>query len=49
MPHPISEVQAFESHATDVELEDLRARLAAARLPEAETVDRAAPGPERWE
>jgi len=49
MPHPTSEVQAFESHATDAELDDLRARLAAARLPEAETVDRAAPGPERWE
>ncbi|MFJ4102995.1 epoxide hydrolase family protein [Amycolatopsis japonica] len=33
-------VQAFEAHATDAELEDLRARLAAARLPEAATVDR---------
>ncbi|MEU4320981.1 epoxide hydrolase family protein [Nocardia fluminea] len=49
MPHPTSDVQAFEAHATDAELRDLRARLAAARLPEAETVSRAAPGPRRWE
>jgi pimeloyl-ACP methyl ester carboxylesterase len=33
-----SDVQAFEAHATDADLDDLRARLAAARLPEAETV-----------
>jgi pimeloyl-ACP methyl ester carboxylesterase len=39
-----SDVQAFEAHATDAELDDLRARLAAARLPEAETVH----GPDRW-
>ena len=44
-----SDVQAFEAHATDAELDDLRARLAAARLPEAETVYRAAPDPGRWE
>ncbi|MGK3208801.1 epoxide hydrolase [Amycolatopsis sp. MEPSY49] len=37
------DVQAFEAHATDADLDDLRARLAAARLPEAETVKR------RWE
>ncbi|MFE5690884.1 epoxide hydrolase N-terminal domain-containing protein, partial [Streptomyces sp. NPDC056512] len=43
------DVQAFEAHATDADLDDLRARLAAARLPEAETVHRAAPGPRRWE
>ena len=49
MPRPTSDVQAFEAHATDADLEDLRARLAAARLPEAETVHRAAPGPRRWE
>ncbi|MFJ2666693.1 epoxide hydrolase family protein [Nocardia fluminea] len=49
MPRPTSDVQAFEAHATDAELHDLRARLAAARLPEAETVSRAAPGPHRWE
>ncbi|MEU0277130.1 epoxide hydrolase family protein [Streptomyces sp. NPDC006195] len=43
-----SDVHAFEAHATDTDLDDLRARLAAARLPEAETVHRAAPGPRRW-
>ncbi|KUL64291.1 epoxide hydrolase family protein [Streptomyces sp. NRRL S-1521] len=48
MPRPTSDVQAFEAHATDAELDDLRARLAAARLPEAETVRGAAPGPRRW-
>lgn len=40
-----SEVEAFHARATDADLEDLRARLAAARLPEAETVR----GPRRWE
>ncbi|MGW7620427.1 epoxide hydrolase family protein [Streptomyces antimycoticus] len=49
MPHPASDVQACEAHATDADLDDLRARLAAARLPEAETVYRAAPDPRRWE
>ncbi|MGS2586111.1 epoxide hydrolase family protein [Streptomyces hebeiensis] len=49
MPRPTSDVQACEAHATDGDLDDLRARLAAARLPEAETVHRAAPGPRRWE
>ena len=49
MPRPTSDVQAFEAHATDADLDDLRARLAAARLPEAETVYRAAPDPRRWE
>uniref|UniRef100_A0AAU3GM65 Epoxide hydrolase 1 n=1 Tax=Streptomyces sp. NBC_01401 TaxID=2903854 RepID=A0AAU3GM65_9ACTN len=49
MPRPTSDVQAFEAHATDADLDDLRARLAAARLPEAETVRRAMPGPRRWE
>ncbi|MGY1440030.1 epoxide hydrolase family protein [Streptomyces reniochalinae] len=48
MPRPTSDVQAFEAHATDADFEDLRARLAAARLPEAETVHRAGPGPRRW-
>ena len=43
MPRPTSDVQAFEAHAPDADLDDLRARLAAARLPEAETVYRAAP------
>ncbi|WP_062982169.1 epoxide hydrolase family protein [Nocardia anaemiae] len=49
MPRPTSDVQAFEAHATDADLDDLRARLAAARLPEAETVYRDAPDPRRWE
>ena len=49
MPRPTSDVQAFEAHVTDADLDDLRARLAAARLPEAETVYRAAPDPRRWE
>ncbi|MFD4999180.1 epoxide hydrolase family protein [Streptomyces buecherae] len=48
MPPPTSDVRAFTAHAADADLEDLRARLAAARLPEAETVHRAAPGPGRW-
>ncbi|WEV28382.1 alpha/beta fold hydrolase [Streptomyces sp. 71268] len=48
MPPPTSDVRAFTAHATDADLEELRARLAAARLPEAETVHGAAPGPGRW-
>ncbi|MGB3351431.1 MAG: epoxide hydrolase [Mycobacterium sp.] len=44
-----ADVQVFEAHATDAELDDLRARLAATRLPEVETVHRAAPDPRRWE
>ncbi|GAA5054232.1 epoxide hydrolase family protein [Streptomyces similanensis] len=43
------DVRAYEVHATDADLDDLRARLAAARLPEPETVDRAATGRRRWE
>ncbi|MER5281147.1 epoxide hydrolase family protein [Streptomyces sp. NPDC002809] len=49
MPRPTSDVQAFEAHAADADLDDLRVRLAAARLPEAETVSGAAPGSRRWE
>lgn len=49
MPRPTSDVHAFEAHATDADLDDLRTRLAAARLPEPETVHGAAPGPRRWE
>ena len=49
MSRPTSDVHAFEAHATDADLDDLRARLAAARLPEAETVRGAAPGPGRWD
>ncbi|MET9265868.1 epoxide hydrolase family protein [Amycolatopsis sp. NPDC004079] len=40
-----SDVAAFEARATDADLDDLRARLAAARFPEAETVH----GPRRWD
>ncbi|WP_275002964.1 epoxide hydrolase family protein [Promicromonospora iranensis] len=49
MPRPTSDVQAFEAHAPEADLDDLRARLAAARLPEPETVHPAEPGPRRWE
>lgn len=49
MPRPASDVQAFEAHAADADLDDLRARLTAARLPEAETVHGAGPGPRRWD
>ncbi len=49
MPRSTSDVQAFEAHAPDADLDELRARLAAARLPEAETVHRAAPDPRRWD
>ncbi|MEU6104000.1 epoxide hydrolase family protein [Streptomyces flaveolus] len=49
MNRPSSDVHTFEAHADDADLDDLRARLAAARLPEAETVHGAAPGARRWE
>ncbi|MBO0811300.1 MAG: alpha/beta fold hydrolase [Microlunatus sp.] len=49
MPRPTSDVHGFEAHAPDADLDDLRARLAAARLPEAETVYRPAPDPRRWD
>ena len=49
MPRAHRDVHAFEARATDADLDDLQARLAAARLPEAETVRRAAPDPRRWE
>jgi len=49
MPSLTSEVHPFKAHATDAGLDDLRARLAAARLPEAETVYRPAPDPRRWD
>ncbi|WP_218001018.1 epoxide hydrolase family protein [Nocardia aobensis] len=42
------DVQPFEARATDADLDDLRARLAAARLPEAETVSGTTPGSQRW-
>ncbi|MFI6214230.1 epoxide hydrolase family protein [Nocardia brasiliensis] len=43
-----SDVHTFEAQTTEADLDELRARLAAARLPEPETVHRAAPGPGRW-
>ncbi|MEJ3653069.1 epoxide hydrolase [Actinomycetes bacterium KLBMP 9759] len=49
MTRPTSDVHAFTTHATDADLDDLRARLAAARLPEPETVQHAAPGRRRWD
>lgn len=49
MSRRTGDVQAFETPAADPDLADLRARLAAARLPEAETVRRAAPDPRRWD
>ncbi|MEL7975911.1 epoxide hydrolase family protein [Isoptericola sp. F-RaC21] len=49
MPGSTGEVQAFDARASDADLADLRARLAAARLPEAETVRRPAPDPRRWD
>ncbi|QGN34314.1 epoxide hydrolase family protein [Microlunatus sp. Gsoil 973] len=49
MHEPTSDVRPFEAHATSADLDDLRARLAAARLPEAETVHRPAPDPRRWD
>ncbi|ORI19685.1 epoxide hydrolase [Rhodococcus sp. 1163] len=42
-------VQAFHSLATDDDLNDLRTRLATARLPEVETVESAASGRSRWD
>ncbi|MDZ4236120.1 MAG: epoxide hydrolase, partial [Dietzia sp.] len=44
-----TDVHPFEAHATDADLDDLRARLAAMRLPEAEAVYRASPDPRRWD
>ncbi|NLU70401.1 epoxide hydrolase family protein [Streptomyces sp. HNM0574] len=49
MSRPTGDVHAFASHVAEAELDDLRARLAAARLPEAETVRGSAPGARRWE
>lgn len=48
MSGPAGEVRAFHARATDDDLDDLRARLAAARLPEPETVRGAPPGAGRW-
>jgi hypothetical protein len=42
-------IERFASHTPDAALEELRQRLAAARLPEAETVWRPAPDHRRWD
>ncbi|GAA1227398.1 epoxide hydrolase [Prauserella halophila] len=49
MSRPTDDVHTFRAHTTDADLDDLRTRLAAARLPEPETVQRTAPGPRRWD
>lgn len=49
MPAPATDVRAFDARAPETDLDDLRRRLAAARLPEAETVDRMASGRSRWD
>ncbi|MFE1080035.1 epoxide hydrolase family protein [Nocardiopsis alba] len=49
MSRPTEDVEVFEAHTSESDLEDLRARLASARFPEAETVANAGPGPHRWE
>ncbi|SEF37476.1 Pimeloyl-ACP methyl ester carboxylesterase [Amycolatopsis pretoriensis] len=46
---PTSDVRVFEARAPESDLDDLRARLAVARLPEAETVPRTASGRRRWD
>lgn len=46
---PTSDVHVFEARAPESDLDDLRARLAAARLPEAETVPRTASTRRRWD
>lgn len=42
-------VQKFDVHIPESEIDDLRARLASARLPETETVFRPSPDPRRWD
>lgn len=44
-----TDVQVFETRASEAELDDLRARLVAARWPEAEPVYCAAPDSRRWD
>ncbi|RAG68864.1 epoxide hydrolase, partial [Burkholderia multivorans] len=41
-------MQPFSAPAFDADLDDLRARLTAARLPEREPTDPAATGADRW-
>lgn len=43
------DVEAFHAHHPEEDLEDLRVRLVAARLPEAETVDHTRLGARRWD
>ncbi|AKS34245.1 epoxide hydrolase family protein [Mycolicibacterium goodii] len=43
------DIREFEIHETDAELNNLRMRLASARLPETETVYRDRPDPRRWD
>ncbi|MDV7133667.1 epoxide hydrolase family protein [Williamsia muralis] len=43
------EVHDFWAHAPDAELDDLRTRISATRLPETETVHYPAPDPRRWD
>ena len=47
--HPTSDTHPFNARAPEADLEDLRARLFAARLPETETVYRPGPDSRRWE
>ncbi|WP_280338591.1 epoxide hydrolase N-terminal domain-containing protein, partial [Nocardia neocaledoniensis] len=49
MTRSTTAIQEFRAATTDGDLDELRARLAAARLPEPETVQRPAPHPGRWE
>ncbi|MGC2941196.1 MULTISPECIES: epoxide hydrolase family protein [unclassified Brevibacterium] len=42
-------IRGFASHIPETELDDLRARLQSARLPEPETVARPSPDPRRWD
>lgn len=48
MSGPTSDVHAWDARASDAELDDLQGRLAAARLPEAETITPASSGARRW-
>lgn len=49
MTHRSRDVQPFTANVPRAELEELGARLAAARLPEAETVQHPAGDPRRWD
>lgn len=49
MSRPSDAVEVFEAHHPETDLDDLRARLAAARLPEVETVHRDGLDAGRWD